>query len=194
MLKSCWFPFISQYSAVIQWTQLDEKYMYRVKLHKTIKPVTRIMKTSWAQRQLFNFRSRRLLLAITCSTWEVRIDKQMKELLSWLVFTASERVPSSGVLYDCDSVHLCWRFSPSLHTSVWKLRKVVFMISANIWRRQLPLHAFRTAIRKGHMKMFSPLSPLLHCCLAGVLPELDRVLVSSSGAGLLFCGHDEETL
>lgn len=192
MLKSCCFLFVSQFSAVIQWTQFDEKYMYRVKLHKTIKPVTRMMKTSWAQRQLFNFCSRRLLLAITCSTWDVRTDKHMKEMFSWLLFTASERVPSSGALYDCDSVDLCCCFSPSLHTSVWKWRKVVFMISANIWRRQLPLHAFRTAIRKGHMKMFSPLSPLLH--LARVLPELDRVLISSGGAGLLFCSHDEETL
>lgn len=76
MLKSCWFLFVVQFSAAIQRAQPDESYTYRVKLHTAIKPGTRMMKTSWAQRQLFSFCSRQLLLAITCNTWDMQTDEE----------------------------------------------------------------------------------------------------------------------
>lgn len=46
------------FSVFHQWTQLDEKYMYGVMLHKAVNPLTRMMKISWAQRQSFNFCSK----------------------------------------------------------------------------------------------------------------------------------------
>lgn len=59
------------------------------------------------------------------------------------------------------------------------------------WRCEQPLHAQTIAIRKGHMGMFPPSSPLLH---SEVLPEPEWILDSSGGAALLFCNHDEEIL
>lgn len=99
------------FSVFHQWTQLDEKYMYRVMLHKAIKLVTR-----------FNF-------CISCSTWDVRTDEEMKEALSWVVFTASELVPTFlwsslwlglgafMLLFPCITSHLCLKMNNFLYVT-----------------------------------------------------------------------------
>lgn len=189
MLRSCWFPLVSQFFTVIQWTQLDEKYMYRVMLHKAVKPDTRMMKTSWAQRQSFNFCSRRLLLAISCSTWEyMRTDEDMKKKKLGCIHSlwAGTNLPVelSVTRIRCIPVAV-----PLHHFTPLSENEELFLYTR--WRCRRPLHAQRIAIRKGHLEMFPPSSPLLH---SEVLPQLERILDSSGGAALLCCSHEEEIL